>query len=115
MTHPVSIGRMVSYRLSQKNADDINKRRIDAITHMQDHRDNSNGVIVHYGNRVAAGQPFPMIITAVHSVSAGLVNGHVILDGNDSLWAISVFEDVTGLEGPGSWSWPIFIPESVLS
>lgn len=90
-----SIGRIVHYQLSEHDVEMINRRRKDATNHMADHRANANGVMVHVGNQVSAGDEFPLIITRVwasrEDVSeATAVNGQVLLDGSDSLWVTSV-------------------------
>jgi hypothetical protein len=42
----------------------------------------------------------PMIVT--RAWADGVVNGQVLLDGSDSLWATSVDRG----NGPGQWQWP---------
>lgn len=84
------IGAIVRYRLSQQDADATNKRRADAQAHLQDHRENSNGVQIHMGNAVSEGDIFPMMMTRVWNLDPGTVNGQVFLDGNDTLWVTSV-------------------------
>lgn len=53
------------------------------------------------GNSVEAGETYPMTIVRVWP--DGSVNGQVLLDGDDSLWATSVKEG----KGPGTWAWPV--------
>lgn len=99
-----TIGRIVHYRLSETDAEAINRRRDHARKHMEVHRANANGVQVHVGNRVEAGEAFPLVITQVWGGDPdSLVNGQVMLDGNDLFWATSVGVG----EGPGTWSWPV--------
>jgi hypothetical protein len=93
-------GRIVLYTISAEDADAINRRRADARVHLDEHRANSNGVQIHVGNSVAAGEEFPMVVVRVWG--PGCINGQVLLDGNDTYWATS---RVRG-EGPGSWCWP---------
>lgn len=100
MTMNPTIGRIVHYRLSDQDAAQINKRRADASAHMAEHRENSNGVVVHVGNSVQAGDVYPLVITRTWGGSA--VNGQVLLDGSDTLWVTSVTEG----EGLRNWSWP---------
>lgn len=90
-----SVGRIVVYKLTEQDADAINKRRKDAATHLDTHRINSNGVQIHVGNSVTAGDVFPMIITrAWGATENSSVNGQVLLDGNDLFWATSVSQAI---------------------
>ncbi len=96
------IGRIVHYTLNGYDADMINRRREDSRSHMGEHRDNSNGVILHMGNPVKVGDVYPLIITRVwaeHPVESTSVNGQVLLDGNDSLWVSSI------QQGEGQQHW----------
>lgn len=98
-----SVGRIVHYRLNEDDAICINRRREHALAHMEEHRVRSNGVQVHAGNHVKAGDTCAMIIVAVWGYTPdSAVNGQVILDGNDCYWVTS---RLCG-EGPGTWSWP---------
>lgn len=98
-----TIGRIVHYRLSADQAEDINRRRKHARDHMAEHHTNANGAQVHVGNEVREGEAYPMIITQVWGQDENsAVNGQVFLDGNDLFWAKSVSVG----EGPGTWSWP---------
>jgi len=102
-----TIGRVVHYRLKASDVDQINKRRQDAAEHMQEHRDNSNGVQIHVGNVLAAGDVYPMMITRVWGdTETSAVNGQVHLDGNDIFWVTST---TVGTE-PGQFSWPTITP-----
>ena len=101
MTNTPSVGRIVHYTLSQQDALHINKRRKDAAAHLSTHVQNSTGVQIHVGNGVAAGEVYPMVITRVWGGS-GLVNGQVLLDGNDLLWVTSVGVG----EGERTYAWP---------
>lgn len=95
-----SIGRTVHYTLSEQDADAINRRRADAPLPSNHPRD---GRQVHVGNKVAAGQVYPLIITRVWGGEAtSAVNGQVLLDGNDTYWAMSV----TVGEGERHFVWP---------
>ena len=98
-----TIGRIVLYTLTDQDAEAINRRREHARKHMDAHRENANGVMVHVGNTVSRGDTFPMIITRTwgndeHSA----VNGTVMLDGSDTFWATS---RVVG-EHAGMYRWP---------
>lgn len=85
MSQQPTVGRIVHYRLSEQDAQQITDRRRDA------------GV---FGNPVPAGDTYPMVIVRVWSTT--LVNGQVLLDGPDTLWVTSV----TLGDGPRTWSWP---------
>ena len=100
-----SIGRIVHYRLSQRDADAINKRRADMYAHIEEHQKNSNGVQIHFGNTVHAGEVYPLVITRIFGDNATEetgVNGQVLLDGNDTFWATSRH---VGTE-EGTFFWP---------
>ncbi len=91
-------GRTVEFTLSAEQADGVNRRRRDGqdsgITR------ESTGAVVHIGNDVREGDTFPLIITRVWGETEdALVNGQVLLDGNDSLWVTSVGQG----EGPRTW------------
>lgn len=92
-------GRVVHYCLAEGDVVRINRRRSDEKAH-RDTRDH-DGAIVHVGNEVREGDYLPLHITRVWP-GGGLLNGQVILDGNDTLWVTSVAE---GSE-PGTWTWP---------
>ena len=110
-----TIGRIVLYTLTSEDAEAINRRRDHATKHMDAHRANANGVMVHVGNRVEQGQQFPMIITRVWGPDARhrstiLVNGTVMLDGSDTYWATSRGVDTTDqAKAPiaGMFRWPV--------
>lgn len=94
----VTIGRIVLYTLTEQDAAEINRRRTtsskiaDSVWPL--------GAQAHLGNSVEAGQVYPMIVTKIWS--AGCVNGQVLLDGNDCLWATSATEGEQGHQ----WHWP---------
>lgn len=91
-----SVGRIVHYRLTAQDADQINRRR--PIGPQDGH-----GKVVHVGNPVSEGDVFPLIVTRVWGASEGsAVNGQVLLDGNDSLWVTSAVEG----DGPRQWFAP---------
>ncbi|MEU9050213.1 hypothetical protein AB0D37_07370 [Streptomyces sp. NPDC048384] len=93
-----TIGRIVHYRVTEYDADRINKRRKDA--YKSGAYAEENGTIAHVGNDVAAGQVFPALVVRVWS--GDLVNLQVSLDGNDTYWATSRAEG----EDTGQWAWP---------
>lgn len=94
-----SIGRVVHYTLSKHDATLINKRRQDAYDSKIAAQ--NSGAVVHVGNSVAEGDVYPMMIVRVWSPD--MVNGQVILDGDDTLWVTSVKLGV----GPCSYAWPV--------
>lgn len=85
-----TIGRIVHYRVNEQDAEAINRRREHAKAHLDDHCVNANGVQIHVGNRVSAGDVFPMMITRVWGdTPESAVNGQLFLDGNDIYWVTS--------------------------
>lgn len=95
-----TVGRIVHYKVSEYDADQINGRR-------QDFRESRSaaertGFVGHVGNGVNAGDVFPAMIVRVWDAPQTTVNAQVFLDGNDSFWATSRAE---GTE-PGTWAWP---------
>lgn len=103
-----SIGRIVHYRLSEQNANEINRRREDASGNMMAHKQNGNGVIIHAGNPVSAGDIYPMVIVRTWGPDEHhAVNGQLLLDGNDTLWLTSVGQVSAGAEpSHGQWFEP---------
>ncbi|MFE7954367.1 hypothetical protein [Streptomyces sp. NPDC057413] len=95
-----SIGRIVHYRLSERDANEISRRRKDF--HDNRSADKHTGFVGHVGNWVQAGDVFPAMIVRVWDESTVTVNLQVTLDGTDTLWATSRAE---GTE-PGTWAWP---------
>lgn len=99
---PPTIGRVVHYRLSEQDAEAINRRREHAQRHIDEHRTNATGAQVHVGNHAAAGFVYPALIvrTADNTLT---VNLQVFMDGNDAYWATSINYSV---ETDGCWFWP---------
>lgn len=103
-----TIGRIVHYSLTAKDAESVNKRRQDA----KDKRrgEPEDGVQLHVGNTVRVGDIFPLLVTRIWSGTD--VNGQVFLDGNDTLWVRSVsqatIDPITGETAvvSGAWFWP---------
>ncbi len=93
-------GRTVLYRLSESDADKINKYRRHADMFAMDNTDSNPGWQRHVGNNVNAGEIVPLVIVRVWP--GDLVNGQAILDGNDSLWVTSAKEG----HADGQWHWP---------
>lgn len=101
-----SPGRIVHYTLSEQDADDIARRRVDARNSLDWHREHRTGAVVHLGNSVKAGDVYPLIITrvwAARPTTDTSVNGQVLLDGNDTLWVTSVQQG----EGERTWRSPL--------
>lgn len=97
-----TIGRIVHYQLTARDAEAINRRRRHAEDNMAEIRLRQTGYQAHVGNKVNAGVSVPMIVTAVWA--GDLVNGQVFLDGNDTFWVMSAPQG--GEEG--QWEWPRF-------
>lgn len=61
------------------------------------------GAQIHTGNKVEAGDVYPMVIVRTWgSEPTSSVNGQVLLDGTDTFWATSVSQG----EGERHWAWP---------
>lgn len=86
-----SIGRIVHYKLTAEDAEAVNRRRKDADANRQNHRDAALGYVAHLGNFAREGDVHPMLIVRVWGATTeSSVNGQVFLDGNDTLWVMSV-------------------------
>ena len=104
-----SIGRIVHYRLSAQDVEQINRRRTtskaiaDRIANGAVGAQWPLGAQAHIGNEVHKGDAYPMLIVQVWGPSAtSAVNGQVFLDGNDVFWATSRSVG----DQPGTFSWP---------
>lgn len=102
-----SIGRIVVYRLTAENAQQINRRRTCGKSIAERIAKNSEaashwpiGAQAHIGQDTHREEEFPMMITRIWA--NGKVSGQVFLDGNDVFWAEGVGE---GAEA-GQWHWP---------
>jgi hypothetical protein len=122
-----SLGRIVHYKLTHADATVINKQRVQARSHLIEHRE--SGAQISEGNQHRAGDVVPLIIVRVwpdeYSVDVPIcrdytagtpdgdiewslplstygVNGQGVLDGNDHLWITSAPQG----EFNGSWNWP---------
>jgi hypothetical protein len=94
------VGDQVLYRLSASDAHQILQQRTPRAPAVE--RRTPTGLMPQ-GNPVAEGEAYPMTITRVWGEEPSApVNGQVHLDGNDTLWVISVSVG----EGPRTWSWP---------
>ncbi|MEO3868202.1 hypothetical protein ABGB18_05155 [Nonomuraea sp. B12E4] len=89
MSQP-SIGRIVHYRLTDEDADAINRRRDDYEAFQRGRNPARpgqlgwDGHVAHVGNRAMAGDTFPAMVVCMSG--AGHVNLQVQLDGNDTHW-----------------------------
>lgn len=103
----ISIGRMVHYRLTRQDAINVNKRRQDALNALR--AGVEDGVQIHYGRQALEGDLYPMVVTRVWT-EEDLVNGKVLLDGNDDLWVTRISEVPVAAENfetvLGHWTWP---------
>jgi hypothetical protein len=103
MTNIPTLNRFVLYTLTAQDAEVVNRRRAHAEEQRIKIGDYSDGVMVHVGNTVEAGQAFPMLIVRVWGdAEDSAVHGQVFLDGNDTLWKTSVSVG----EGEGRYAWP---------
>ncbi len=101
----VSVGRTVHYTLTVQDADNINQLRADSAKTTALVQSQFGGLPgqKHVGNAVSAGEVYPMVVTKV--LGEGLVNGQVLLDGNDQLWVNAAGEGA----GEGNWAWPAIV------
>ena len=97
-----TIGRIVVYKLSKRDAEQINKRRNDAHKHLDEHRAASNGVQIHYGWNVAEGNEFPAVVVHGHGETCASLT--VFAAGSDNFWAPSMNLG----DEPGTWHWPVW-------
>lgn len=111
-----TIGRIVHYRLSAQDVEEITRRRTtrksiaDRMKRSVASSSDTDivfgwpaGAQAHIGNEVTEGAVFPMLIVAVWGPAAtSSVNGQVFLDGCDVFWALSRSVG----DQPGTWSWP---------
>ncbi len=103
-----TIGKIVHYRLTTEDAESVNVRRSDYATFQANRPARKSlrepvdsGHVAHVGNHVAPGDVYPAVVVRVFDGYDG-VNLHVLLDGNDTLWATSRHEGTAH----GEWSWP---------
>lgn len=108
MPKQVTIGRTVLYRLTAKDAEEVNRRRTTGSSIAERIRIGEwpLGAQAHIGNPEGEGSVRPMVVVHVWPDEFGPgvpgVNGRVMLDGTDVLWVTSVSEG----NGPGQWHWP---------
>ena len=113
----ISVGRIVTYKLTADDAKEINRRRTTSdsirermgqiVTPESDHALGEaicgwpRGAQAHIGNEAKEGQEFPMMVVA--DWGGGCINGQVFLDGTDVFWTLSRLEG----ENNGNWHWPV--------
>ena len=108
-----TIGRTVIFKITDQQAQEINRRRTTGSAIAERIKKNTPdssawpiGAQAHIGNNVSEGQEYPLVIVRVwpDEFGAGIpgVNGQALLDGNDALWVTSARE---GTEN-GQWHWP---------
>ncbi len=101
-----SVGRVVHYKLSAEDALKVNRRRTTGASIGERIGAGSwpLGAQAHIGEPAREGETFPLIVTRTGSSASGadVVNGQVLLDGNDTFWVQVAAEG----DGPGHWSWP---------
>jgi hypothetical protein len=108
----ITVGRTVLYTLTAKDVEQIIRRRTTGSSIKDRMTVNTwpKGAQAHIGNEPKAGYVFPMVVVRITLLQDGndpsklvpIVNGQVLLDGNDVLW---VQKTVEGSE-PGQWAWP---------
>lgn len=76
---------MVRYYLTEEDAEAVNRRIKHALDHMGEHRARSDGSVVHVGNYVEAGQPYPMVVVQLREFGR-IADGQVFVPGNIPLW-----------------------------
>lgn len=95
-------GRVVHYKLTDNDAEVINRRRADAKLNYSAAM--KAGTQIHVGNHVVAGEIYPAIIVRTWGNQPNsAVNLQVLLDGNDNYWATSRQAGVH----EGSYGWPV--------
>lgn len=104
-----SIGRIVHYCLTERNAAEIMRRRTtgaDIAARIKDEKW-PIGAQAHVGNAVNAGDVYPMVIVRVWPSETGSVNGRVLLDGTDEYWTTSVSQVIAdSTDKQGCWFEP---------
>ena len=87
-----TIGRIIHYRITDQDAEQINRRRTTgtSIASRIACAEWPVGVQAHIGNQVTVGDVFPAMIVRVWGHTEGSAcQLQVFLDGNDSYWATS--------------------------
>jgi hypothetical protein len=106
-----TVGRIVHYRLTEEDAEHVNRRRTTSVSvqermplvvdYVHGHAIHAwpQGAQAHIGLPAFDGQELPMLITRVRVES---INGQVFLEGNDVLWVVDIREGIQN----GQWHWP---------
>lgn len=111
----ITPGRTVLYVLTEADADAINRRRTDGASIAARIKEDKwpLGAQAHIGNTACSGDVLPAVaVKVIGDAPNPLVNLQVFLDGNDTYWATSRYEDVekfaddTASATPGRWFWP---------
>jgi hypothetical protein len=106
-----TLGRIVHYKLTAGDVEQINRRREDFHAFNRANRASAaspgyfpgrSGHVGHFGNEVTEGDVYPATVVRIFSPGSTTVNLQVQLDGNDTYWATSRPEG----DEPGQWSWP---------
>lgn len=103
-----TLGRIVHYKLTREDAEQVNRRRADFAAFNHANRSSvtepgfpgRSGHVGHFGNEAAEGDVYPAMV--VRTFGGSTVNLQVYLDGNDAYWATSRM----GGDAPGEWMWP---------
>ncbi|GAA5117093.1 hypothetical protein JIN84_17935 [Luteolibacter yonseiensis] len=101
-----TIGRIVLYVLSAADAVAINDARQRMFAYpQQDSSTAPSGAFIRQGNVATEGDIYPADVVRVFNPESDNppINLQVKLDGNDTFWATSRFEDDD--KSPGSWHW----------
>lgn len=105
------IGKIVVYRLTQEDADKINRRRTtgESIAKRIAIENWPIGAQAHVGTPVREYDEFPMIVVRVGPFGLTF-NGQVLLDGNDTYWVQNASPEDNSRESSGeiagTWYWP---------
>lgn len=104
MPEVLDIGYGRPYKLTEEDANAINRRRRDV--RRSQIATKKWGVQVHMGSEVAAEEVYPLYVTRVVGEDDDgntIVNGKVFLDGNDDLWVRAVYFG----DEPGNYLIPV--------
>lgn len=102
-------GRIVMYRLSQEDADQINRRRTtgEQIALRMLNGNWHAGAQAHIGSQVFPGDVLPAMLIRILDPVTGCANLRVHLDGTDDYWAKDVPFGFSNESHPmGVWRWP---------
>ena len=99
-----TIGRIVHYRLTAENADEINRRRTSVISIAARIEENTwpSGAQAHIDNQAFPGDIVASIIVSVWGDEC--VNLQCLLDGSDTYWVTPANFSIDTTVG--TWDWP---------